>query len=354
MKLETTKVFQDVARGLGRVGIGVLLLAALVSMLPIPSSNMEAVYTRGVYPVIAALLIPLTALLPFSIAFVGLIALPILALILFVRSRKGLRPKQNFWGVAARVGLTLLCVYGAFQLLWGLNYRRESIETLLELNTAPVTPVELETVARDLLKVVRDNATATRDSAAAISSLRNAIRDTVQSITGSTPTLPAQVKSPPAGWLIALRTSGVVSPLTLEAHVDPGLPEPFFVAVSAHELTHLTGSAGEADTDLIAAISGLRASDGYARYCVALNYFMDVYAELPAKTRAALGAELPAVARNDWNAYIAALRRYKLPDAITNVTQGAYSGYLQSQGVSAGIRDYSRIVTLLARLWRKE
>jgi hypothetical protein len=354
MKPENAKVFQRFARGLGRVGIGVLLLAALVSMLPIPSSTMEAVYTRGLYPVIAALLIPLTALLPFSLALIGLIALPILALVLLLRSRHGSRPKPNLWRVAARVGLPLLCVYGAFQLLWGLNYRRESVEILLELNTAPVTPAELGKVARDLLKVVRDNSGSPRDPAAAISSLRDAIRDTVHDIMGSTSTLPPRVKSPPAGWLIALRTSGVVSPFTLEAHVDPGLPEPFFVAVSAHELTHLTGSAGEADTDLIAAISGLRARNGYARYCVALNYFMDVYAELPKQTQAALGAELPAVAKADWTAYIAALRRYKLPDAITNVTQGAYSGYLQSQGVTAGIRDYSRIVTLLAQLWRKK
>jgi Protein of unknown function (DUF3810) len=354
MKLENAKAFHRVARGLGRVGIGVLLLAVLVSVLPIPSSAMEAVYTRGLYPVIAAILIPVTALLPFSLALVGLVALPILALVALLRARQGVRPKPNLWRVAAQAGLTLLYIYGAFQLLWGLNYRRESIETLLELNTAPVTQTELETVARGLLRVVHDNATATRDPAAAILSLRDAIRETVREVTGRTPTLPPRVKSPPAGWLIALRTSGVVSPLTLEAHVDPGLPEPFFVAVSAHELTHLTGSAGEADTDLIAAISGLRARDPYARYCIALNYFMDVYAELPAKTQATLGAELPTVARSDWNAYIAALRRYKLPDAITNVTQGAYSGYLQSQGVAAGIRDYSRIVTLLAQSWRRK
>ena len=353
MKLETKAILQRLARGLGRCVSGVLLLAVLVSVLPIPSSFMEAVYTRGVYPVIAAILIPVTALLPFSLALVGLIALPILALIAFIRSRRSVRPELKLWRVAAQVGLALLCIYGAFQLLWGLNYRRESIETLLKLNTAPVTRTELETVARELLTVVREHATATRDPEAAILSLRDAIRETVSDITGNTPTLPPRVKSPPAGWLIALRTSGVVSPFTLEAHVDPGLPEPFFVAVSAHELTHLTGSAGEADTDLIAAISGLRARDSYARYCVALNYFMDVYAELPAKTQAALGAELPTVARSDWNAYIAALRHYRLPDAITNVTQGAYSGYLQSQGVAAGIRDYSRIVTLLAQWWRR-
>jgi Protein of unknown function (DUF3810) len=352
VKPKPLEVVPRLARGLGRAIIGALLLAALASMLPIPAGFMETFYTRGLYPIIAAFLIPLTAPLPFSIALTGLIALPILALVLFLRSRRKRRPKPNLWRGTARVVLALLCVYGAFQLLWGLNYRRESVETLLKLNTAPVTPTELERVARDLLKVVRDNAGTSRDPKLAISSLRDAIRDSVQAITGHAPTLPPRVKSPPAGWLIALRTSGVVSPLTLEAHVDPGLPEPFFVAVSAHELTHLTGFAGEADTDLIAALSGLRASDPYARYCVALNYFMDVYAELPANTRAALGAELPAVARSDWNAYVAALRRYKLPDAITNVTQGAYSGYLQSQGVSAGIRDYSRIVTLLAQAWR--
>jgi Protein of unknown function (DUF3810) len=340
-------------KALARIGfLSLFLLAAFVSLLPLPSSLMERLYTRGLYRFIAAVVVPITAWFPFSLSLAALLVLPFGLTFALWRWK---RNKTRFtWRAAARGLLVLVAGYGAFQLIWGFNYRREPVETLLELPAARVTPPDLERLARGLLDIVQKNADAPRDRDAAFRSLQDALRTTVATTTGQVPTLPMGVKSPPAGWLLGIRTSGVISPLTLEAHVDAGLPEPFFLAVAAHELAHLTGFAGEADTDLIAAVSGLNATDPYARYAVALNSFSSVYAELPVTTRASLDRLIPTRARADYRAYSAALKRYELPDAITRLTQGAYNGYLQSQGVSAGIRDYSRVVTLLAKWWRKQ
>ncbi len=343
---------KSLARGLRLGFLSLLALAALVSLLPLPSSLMERLYTRGLYQIIAAIFIPITSLFPFSLSLVLLLVLPFGLVVALWRWKRN--KTRLTWRTAARGLLVLVAGYGAFQLIWGLNYRREPVETLLELPTAPVTPADLERLGRGLLELVQKNADAPRDRGTAFRSIQDALQMTVRNITGRTPTLPFRVKSPPAGWLLGIRTSGVISPFTLEAHVDAGLPDPFFLAVAAHELAHLTGFAGEADTDLIAAVSGLNASDPYARYAVALNSFSSVYAELPSALKTNLSAELPARARADYCEYNAALKRYELPDTITRLTQGAYNGYLQSQGVSAGIRDYSRVVTLLAKWWRKQ
>jgi Protein of unknown function (DUF3810) len=330
---------------------GVLVLCAALSLLPLPSSLVESVYARTVYPHVAAVVIPITSLSPFSLSFAFLLAAPVLVVAGIVLLRRHARGWLS-WRTAAKVALTLVAMYGAFLLLWGFNYRREPIETLLEFPTTPVTPDDLERTANGLLEIVRANANAPRDTDAASSALRDSLRITVAGITGRTPTLPPRVKSPFTGWLLAWNVSGVVSPFTLEAHVDAALPEPFFLAVSAHELAHLTGFAGEADTDLVGAIAGLRAANPYARYAAALNAYASVRVELSAATRASTDARLPAQARADFGDYRAVLIRHRLPDFAVNATRSIYDGYLQSQGVASGIRDYSRVVTLLAKWWR--
>jgi hypothetical protein len=329
----------------------VLSCVAVLSILPLSSSLIESVYARGVYVVVVAVLVPVTGAFPFSLSFVALLSLPFIVVWVIWCFRRA-RAKLSR-GALARGLLALIAVYGAFQLLWGFNYRRQPIETLLELSPAPITASDLERVATDLLEVMEADADAPRDARVAFQAIRASLLETVAGITGRRPTLPPRVKSPFSGWLLGMRVSGVVSPLTLEAHVDTALPEPFFLAVAAHELTHLAGFAGEADTDLVGIIAGLRAPDPYARYAVALGAYTTVRAELPAITRASLDARLPVRARTDYRDYTAALERHKLPDFVVNTSRTVYDGYLQSQGVEAGIKDYSRAVQLLAKWWRQ-
>jgi Protein of unknown function (DUF3810) len=341
---------RGIITNLSRATLVTLILVAGISLLPLPSSVVEAIYARGIYSIIAAVLVSVTGWVPFSLSFVALLALPFAVVIAIWRFRRA-RTKLS-WRTLARGVFALVAVYGAFQLLWGFNYRREPVETLLELSPVPVTQADLERVASDLLEVIEDNTAAPRDANAAFKSIRASLQTTVSGITGRTPTLPPRVKSPFSGWLLGLRVSGVVSPFTLEAHVDAALPEPIFLAVSAHELTHLAGFAGEADTDLVSIVAGLRAADPYARYAVALNTYATVRAELPAPSRARFDARLPVQARADYRDYTLALDRHKLPDFVINASRIVYDGYLQSQGVDAGIRDYSRAVQLLAKWWR--
>jgi uncharacterized membrane protein (GlpM family) len=320
--------------------------------IPTPALQIENIYSRGLFPTISFALISITEIVPFSIAGAFLVLVPTGLVIALVVSR--LRPKHRATRARTskrswlwRAPLIGLAIYGLFITLWGANYRRLPIEEILNLNVRTLQATDLEGLAQDLLETIKRDANATRDEPGALKAIRAAVAREVQRINGVNPKVPTRVKATPPGLLLILETSGVVSPLTLEAHVDGALPPPFFLAVAAHELVHTTGFAGEADTDLIAAIAGLNSSDAYARYSVALWYFLRVLRDLPSSMQQRLWKEMPKVALEDYQALRKVTDTYQFP-FVAQVSQIIYNQYLQTQGVEEGVRDYSRIGRLLA------
>ncbi|MFN3267258.1 MAG: DUF3810 family protein [Deinococcales bacterium] len=338
---------QTTLQKFARVVVWCLAGIALLWQLPIPPDTIEHSYSRNIFPVVAFVVIHLTDWLPFSLMGTVLIALFVGVIVLFTRVKSFWQKKPPLIPILGHIVLGALAIYGAFLLLWGANYRRLGTETLLKLEPNKVQAANLENIAKKLLKTIQTTQNAAREFHPALESIRHAIRQQIKSVTGVTPTLPSRVKVTPAGVLFVLNTSGVVSPFTLEAHVDGALPEPFLLAVSAHELVHTSGFAGEADTDLLAALAGLKAENPYARYGVALWYFARVLGNLPEDMQKALAKELPQGARADYQAMRQAQRRYSLP-LLAEIAQFFYGGYLRSQGVHAGVADYSRIGRLLA------
>ncbi len=321
--------------------------------VPTPVLQVESIYSRGIFPRLSSVLIPLTGLMPFSLAGAFLVAVPISLIALLIISRrrsskaKSTRVAMNTWHWLWRVPLIGFAIYGLFVTVWGANYRRLPIEEILKLTVNNVSQSDLEGLAQDLLATIKQNVSSPGDEARAFEAIRASISREVQSVSGVKPTVPTRVKATPPGLLLMIRTSGVVSPFTLEAHVDGALPPTFFLAVAAHELVHTTGFAGEADTDLVAAIAGLKADNAYARYSVALWYFLSTLRDLPSSSQKRLWQDMPKIALEDYRALRKANDAYQFPLAA-QFSRAIYNQYLQTQGVEAGVRDYSRIGRLLA------
>ncbi|MDQ3458276.1 MAG: DUF3810 domain-containing protein [Deinococcota bacterium] len=331
------------------------LFVALWTLLPVPSAWVDHYYSRGLYRALAALLVPLSDLVPLSLSGLALTLAPALLALLMLRGwrrRKSAREWLLRWSKHLLGGL--LGLYVLFLVLWGLNYGRPPLEARLGLELEAPNIEEVAHFAGGLAAIIWETAPpeGTRDRARALASLRAAIRSLVLDWEGRQVTLPSRVKTTPAGLLLLNNTAGVVSPFFLEAHVDGGLPEYKFLAVAAHELSHLAGYGGEADTDFIAAVAGLRAGDPYARYSVALSLFEGFARRLPADLRGDLVEGLPEAARRDLEAARAVRLRYR--NAGLQRLQGAlYDSYLRAQGVSAGVADYGRVVELLLAAERR-
>ena len=327
----------------GVVGILVSLLLAWW-VLPV----VQGAYTRQLYPAVTRLLVPVTSLFSFSLSAV-LVPVVLVGLLIGIGMTFG-SSRRMVW--VRRGLLALLLAYGWFVLAWGGNYNREPVEALLVLPQQPVAEEEVLELTQYFAEVIAKNVDSPRDVPQALASVRASLLGELATYGLTGVRLPATVKMLPAGTLLTFGYAGVISPFTLEAHVDSGVTDTTKVSVGAHELAHVAGFAGEADTYLVSTLAGLKAENAFARYSIALGMFDRASAQLPAETRQALIDALPTVAQADYWAIQGAKRRYYRP-ALAHPLSGVYDTYLRSQGVSAGLSDYGRVITLLVQAREK-
>ncbi len=351
------------------IGFRVFLLLLLAALLvlwflaPMNKTQIEQVYSQGIYTNTTTWLVPLISQTNISIS--GIVALVfvfsfIISLLLSLRhSKRGLPrlSKLGLWLLNLLIWLGFLSTW--FVIMWGANYKRESIEAQLNLTEDVISAEDVSLLAENLLQIVIENVDAEQNVDKALAAIRDSLTEVVNGIHGNAPTLPSKIKPLPNGTLIYLgNAAGVMSPWFLEAHVDSALPPAEFVAVGAHELAHVAGYAGEADADLLGALAGLTADDDFARYAVSLRLFRTLVYQLsyeaPQEQELFEGAlpenwqdTLPERALQDWEAAINAYQRYSPPEGYTKAQRKIFNWYLLSQGVNEGIADYSRIVKLL-------
>lgn len=337
------------------LGGGVIVLALLWLVSSPAPARVETVYSRGIYPALTRVVVPFTNSVPFSLGGLLVAFLPLLWLAsLSVSWRHKTTARQWLLQSLWRTVVGSAVVFLLFSVMWGANYRRAPVETQFGLQDGAVTQADLDRLLNGLASVVRATAAAPRDEAVAMNALHASLQRVVFDATGVTPTLPLRVKRLPPGSLILLGgASGIASPLTLEPHVDGALPAVARVAVGAHELAHVAGYAGEADADFVSGLAGLAASDGFARYAVSLRLWQSVAAQLPNDLQSSAYGRLPEIARQDLTAMAEPFQNYRPPPFVEAWQRRTYDRYLKTQGVAAGIRDYSRGVSLLAAAWRQ-
>ena len=334
-----------------------LLVIALAVLLP--SAWIETGYSRAVFAWIQACLVPVFGCVPFPVmgAVLALlpIAVPAFAVWRWRRARRSGASRRATWFAGTmRTLRTALYVYALFLLLWGTGYRRVPIEQRWQL-PAEMTYEDVRNVQHRLLAVLHRDGTAPSGPAAerrAVQAMARSAQELVHQLEGFAPALPAHLKYPPEGLLMAIGIYGVVSPFTLEANLDPALPEAMRIAVGGHELAHILGYCGEADANLVSFVAGLRADDPLTRYSTALS--MMRYAMSPKHAQDALWLmrHLPRRAKDD----LAALRNQRQKHtvkAVSRLTHAVNDTYLKAQGVKLGTDDYARGFTLFVRAYQR-
>jgi hypothetical protein len=319
----------------------------------------ERWYSRGLYPWIAAVVVPLADLVPFSAGFTLYVLAPLAAVGLIVASRirsrrAGIRFVRWTAGILASAAAAAVLLYAVFLVIWGAGYRREKIEVRLGLGGSSATADEVSRAAAALARRVASDFVepALRREDEALRSLRDSLATVIQGWDGLSPALPRRVKRYPPGALLVFGTSGTIVPFILEANVDGAEPDVAFLATAAHELAHVAGLAGEDDADLAAAVAGLRADDRLARYATALRLFRKFAADLPREESERAYGALPAGALEDLRRIDEAARRYRVP-ALARAGRKVYDSYLRSQGRKEGVKEYSRVVGFLVRAAEK-
>ena len=354
---------------LHRKNIGILLGLLTIGLGRLmPETVVEQCYSRGLFVGVRWLFTGLNSWLPFAsvyLLFGGVLGW--LGWRLRILSQK----KETTWGQRFGRSLHSLLAFAGvvlflFQWLWGFNYGRVPLERQMGFVPAPLTMQDLRTeldAATALATAARQSLPEGLDTVIAPQKMDFDESETMMRVALNTVLreqgypLPGKVRGRtlwPKGLLLRISTAGVYIPFTGEGNVDAGLhhfQRPF---VLAHEMGHAYGFGDEGTCNFLAYLACIQSDDPYIRYIGHLYYWRYVAAQYlafdPEGYRPIKEALHPGL-RADVRAINREMDKY--PDILPELRDAAYNTYLQSQGIAEGIKNYDRVVMLVAA-WRKK
>lgn len=314
----------------------------------------EQWYSNAAYPIIQMVVTTISNLLPVAVLdLLSLAAVSALAIVWWRAVRTTPGRARALGRAAGLTGVALVCVYVAFQLLWGLNYQRLRLVSKLVLEK-PVPSadavVELGKEAAERLNALRARAHAEgwQEPVWKSASLLRASAEVQQLLGAVRIAVPGRLKHSMFGPVFRWNgVDGMVNPLGLEVLANPDLlpfERPF---VTAHEWAHLAGYAEESEANFVGWLTCLKANVA-SQYSGWLYLYWQIVGELPPADGAQVAEGLASGPRADLDAITERLRRGEWP-LLRRASWAAYDQYLKANAVPSGVRSYGEVVTLILR-----
>jgi hypothetical protein len=332
---------------------GAWLIAVGLAAVPVPAWMIDRYYSRDAYPILQGVVTTMSNAIPIAVLDLLLLALILLLVwwaVRWVRVARAYGAMSAVWDVFRRVVRTASIVAILFFLMWGLNYRRTSLEVSLHLTAPAPSADDLQSVileANDLAGRLRPSLVlggsgyedvVRRLPAPFGLALRQLNRPRLR-----VPGRPKYsiVLTP---YFTAAGIDGMVDPLALESVVHPDLlpvERPF---VLAHEWGHLAGAADEAEASAIGWLACMK-GDPLLAYSGSLYLIGEAAGSLPRdRWRAIVGRLDPAV-RGDLDAIARRVERRQ--PTVQRTAARVYDTYLKANRVGDGVASYSRALTLI-------
>jgi hypothetical protein len=326
------------------IRLSVVAAALAAALAPIDAVRVERWYSTGIYPQIQGVITPLTnripvALLDISVA-VGLI---VISVVLRRRSR-ALGIRRALLRTTGSVLWSAAAGYLLFLFLWGLNYRRLSLESKLDYNRARVTLDAAVVLANAAATSANEGFAAAHAQAWDGESLKRSFADVQQSLgarQGAVPGVPK--RSLLSFYFRRAAIDGMTDPFFLEIILNTDLlviERPFVIA---HEWAHLAGYADESEANFVAWLTCLR-GDALARYSGSLAAYEHAAGALPRGGRGGL-VPLGPGPRSDLRAM--AKRYERSSPVVRQAAHDVYDGYLRANRVQEGIGSYDAVLRLM-------
>ena len=280
-----------------------------------------------------------------------------IALILLIGSMLfHMSKKKKIWNKLFTGFAWIALVIVGFYFLWGYNYNVPSVSRLIELKINKVDSTDLYQEMDYVLEQINSFRNNYQNDTFPIAytpkdmeiEVRKNLKATFDYLHIKTTGKPRVRILKPKGILMRIKTAGIYIPHSFEGHIDGGLLEIEHPFTMAHEMSHAYGIAGEGDCNFLAFLACASSDNPYFQYSAYLDYSLyllrDVYRTDKEKHR--------FYRKNLHPGYRADIQEIfkngdKYPDIFPAVRDFMYDNYLKSQGISDGIKNYSRIIQLV-------
>lgn len=325
-----------------------LLLAAAARLIP----GFADTYMGMMNPLLRNSLGRLTGLLPFSLAELLILLIPLFLLrLLYLKFIK--KREIRFLKNAFRIGAVLLLLFvlnedvyfraARFAVKSGLDRSGYTTEELIEVSEILVD--EIHTWSG---KVQRDNNGIMYCDPFLSSRIRNAMTslgDQYECLSGWYPApKPVFLSS----VLSHMDLTGIYSIFTVEANYNRDMPEYNLPFTMCHELSHLRGIMSEKEANFIGWLAPRCTEDPDLRYSAALLGWIYCGNELYVRDRDAwyrLAVSLPEEARHDLDYNTAFWDSYH--GTVSETTEQLNDAYLKAEGLMEGTASYDLVTDLI-------
>lgn len=347
-----------------------LLLIPLGFLLPkVAAANPMAAewYARHIYPSISGALSAVSGLFPFSLAEVAAYALVLGAagfiLAYLIRWLTKRAPFIKLVSLLLTLAITAGALLNAFYLIWGFNYARPTLYTLLGLPVKERPVEELAALCGELAAEAAGLRAQAAEDEAGVYTLPEGWRADFKKIPAAYEKLGRQAplfarEAKPAKGVMASETmswagiAGIYIPFTAEANVNVHQHPLLLLSSAAHETAHYLGIAKEDEANFVAYLA-CRASDdpavAYSGAMLALIHCTNKLYEADPAALLAVQETYSAGMLRDLLSYNAYWDRYEgaLETAVTNINDT----YLKINQQQSGVKSYGLMVDLLLA-WR--
>jgi hypothetical protein len=345
------------------LGVFALLLRFVFGIFP---AFCEYVYSRGFFLGIRWIIDNSWGrFMPFAMFYVFFLIIFLWAAFLLRREiirRKSGTKRREWW---KRFGINLANFTGGliffFMVLWGFNYARIPIEKTMGIDARELDSLELRaeadyiTAQCSLSRAEIPGADSFEiDATFYPENLENEMRNCLVEVLKDLnyPTIgKVRGRMLYPGLLYGFNSSGVYWPFTGEGHIESALhilQKPFTLA---HEMSHGYGFGDEGTCNFLGYLACLRSKNPAIRYSGYLSYWRYVFSEVDPEYYL---KNRPLIDRGMFND-LEAIRREMKPyfEFIPGFHEVAYDAYLRMQGIRDGIKNYDRMILLVAALRRK-
>ncbi|MBV8579227.1 MAG: DUF3810 family protein [Candidatus Eremiobacteraeota bacterium] len=319
-------------------------LAWLLAAGPLPAGWVEDGYANGIFASLNEAFVPLTNRVPFAVGDLEAGVVIVALIVWWVRALRSAprgRKRIAFLALIAHTaGFVALGVI-LFEVLWGLNYRRETVSARVDYSEARVTDAAVAAFSEKIVDTLNANVAAAHAETLDREKLRAAYEPVIGRLGDTWEVAVADPKTTLLEpYYEAAGIGGQYSPLSFETMLNSSFL-PFEVPRAlAHEWAHVGGFTDEGDANYIGTLACLRSGDPLIRYSGAFW----TYDELPESERRRLHLD-PRVVADFEAARERFLRHYK--PQIFAFQWRFYDRFLRTNGVKGGVASYGFFLKLL-------
>ncbi len=346
---------------------GLLLIPVSILLVCFSSGRpalVERYYSNGICRPIGRVLSKATGVLPFSVAELVVVLVPIVFVVYTIRillraffsSPISLRPLLKYI-------INILIIFSialfSFLCLWGLNYYRMPFASIAGLEVKPASVAELESLCRSLIERANGLRQSVNLDSDGNMDIPGSSRDILQNcykgyeaIVQKYPQLAGDYGDPKpvflSNYMNYTGICGIYFPFTGEANVNVSIPDSSLPSTASHEMAHQRGFAREDEANFISYLACTAHPDvnfKYSGVLLALTSSMNAMYRADESLFLELSENYSEGVRRDLAEISDFWKKFEGP--VERTSERINNTYLKVNNQKDGVKSYGRMVDLL-------